>query len=257
MPFSSPPALSSLPGSLASFWSARRCWCCGLDVQFPACFSRGATFPLFQLCPGGCTRLDAAEAGATAALPLPGGSFRCPAFPEGPGQTKVAFAAFPAPFAAPARALPSLWLAPLPSCAGGFAAAGTRGVPARSSQRPSRCREGWGRVVSFAAFVQSFSWHRERFLAPGCPVCTRLGAAPSRGIAPRSTRESLQSFSLSLCVSRLGRAPRAAGGRSPQAKGLPRRLRPKIPVKPPGYLLSSVAFATDSVLYFSSGSAAC
>lgn len=95
------PALASPPGPLASFWLARRCWCCGLGAQFPASFSRGATFPLFHLCPGGCSLLDAAEAGATAALPLPRARFRHPVSPEGPGQTNVAFAAFPSLSASP------------------------------------------------------------------------------------------------------------------------------------------------------------
>lgn len=47
----------------------------GCNVEFPA-WSKGATFPFFQLSPGGCTFLDAAEAEATVALSPPRGSFR-------------------------------------------------------------------------------------------------------------------------------------------------------------------------------------
>lgn len=47
-----------------------------------------------------------------------------------------------------------------------------------------------------------------------------------------------------LLFSRAGCAPRA-----PPAQGLPRHLRPKIPVKSPCYLLSSVVFAADAILY--------
>lgn len=82
----------------------------GCSVQFPACCSRGATFPFFQLSSGGCTFLDAAAAEATVALSPPKDSFRCPVLLQGPGQMNMAFAAFPALFHA---AIP-------PACAPAF-----------------------------------------------------------------------------------------------------------------------------------------
>lgn len=70
--------------------------------------------------------------------------------------------------------------------------------------------------------------------------------AHPHGITPQSVAELLQSFSHGLCFSRVGCAPRSL-----LAKGLPRHLRPKIPVKSPCYLLFSVVFAADSILYLS------
>lgn len=87
-----------------------------------------------------------------------------------------------------------------------------------------------------------------------CGVCS-WDAQPGAALLPLvcrhipvasllSTTELLQSFSHSMCFSRVGCAPQSL-----LVKGLPRHLKPKIPVKLPCYLLFTVVFAADLILY--------
>lgn len=160
-----------------------------------------------------------------------------------PGQVVTAFAAFSA-LSSLARALQLLQLAALPSQCRGLCCPGDaghscwEGVPCAVPLAGEPGEDRWV-MLPCKAFpevlaVLPSAWHWDAQLgAAQLPV-----PAHPRGSAPAK-------LPARLLFSRAGCAPRAL-----PAQGLPRHLRPKIPVKSPCYLLSSVAFAADPILLF-------
>lgn len=112
----------------------------------------------------------------------------------------------------------------------------------------SRCQESLGRVAVLGTSMQSLSCSIRSAalsLAVGMPSPALLCSPRCAGTSPRhhsSARPSSCKIS-----SRFSRAGCALP--SPPAKGLPRHLRPKNPVKSLCYLLFSVVFAADSIPY--------
>jgi len=150
----------------------------------------------------------------------------------------------PAPAAVPVRALRLLRLTPQPSPHGSrvppWGAGDSGGEDPIAHPAAGRACGGSPR---WRVHAKPFLPYRQRCPRPGRgDVPTACRHVPAASL--HATAELLQSFSHGLRLSRAGCAPR-----SPPAKGLTRHPRPKIPVKPPCYLLFSVAFAADSILY--------